>query len=97
MQGNIQSMLGIFSGVVSQRRVAKALQQIAPHANELRACDIYKRTNPVPYFAPYFGYKVHMDQNEKIAQSFGCTHATLIGGYSRMICGYSSMEFENPI
>ena len=97
MQGSIRSMLGISSGVVSQRRVAKALQRIAPHAYESRALDIYERTNPVLYFAPYFGYKVHVDQNEKIAQGFGCTHVALIDGYSRMICGYSSMEVKNPI
>ena len=47
-------MLGISSCAVSQRRVAKALQRIAPHAYELRARDIYERTNPVPYFALNF-------------------------------------------
>ena len=44
------------------------------------ALDIYERTNPVPYFVPHFGCKVHVDQNEKIAQGFGCTHAELIEG-----------------
>ena len=90
MQGSIQSMISNQSScVVSQR--------IAPYAYESRARHIYKRTNPVPYSAPYFGYKVHMDQNEKIAQRFGCTHISLIDGCSRMICGYSSMKIKNPI
>ena len=38
-----------------------------------------------------------MVQNEKIAQGFGCTHVALIGGCSRILCGYCSMEFKNPI
>jgi len=40
---------------------------------------------------------VHMDQNEKIGQRFGCTHVAMIDGCSRMICGYSSMPVKNPI
>jgi len=38
-----------------------------------------------------------MDQNEKIGQSFGCTHVALIDGCSRMIVGYASMPIKNPI
>ena len=38
-----------------------------------------------------------MDQNEKIAQGFGCAHVALIGGCPRMICGYASMGVKNPI
>ena len=38
-----------------------------------------------------------MDQNEKIAQDFGCTYVALIDRCSRMICGYSSMEVKNSI
>ena len=26
-------------------------------------------TNPVSYFAPYFGFKAHLDQTEKIAKT----------------------------
>ena len=38
-----------------------------------------------------------MGQKEKIAQEYGCTHVTLIDGYSRMIRGYASMEIKNSI
>ena len=51
----------------------------------------------MPYFAPYFGHKRHMDQNEKISQEYGCTHVALVDGYSQMIRGYASMEVKNPI
>ena len=38
-----------------------------------------------------------MDQNEKNAQEYRCTHVALIDGCSRTICGYASMEVKNPI
>lgn len=97
MQGSIRSNLGVTVGVVSQRRVARSLNRIAPAAYNARARDVLERTNPIPYYAPYFGYKVHMDQNEKIGQNFGCTHVAIIDGCSRMVCGYASMEVKNPI
>ena len=52
----------------------------------------YLGKNPIPYYAPYFGYKVHMDPNEKIDQDYGCTHVGLIDGYSRMVCLFASMK-----
>ena len=67
MQGGIRYTLGISSGILSQRRIARSLKGLAPLAYEARARDTFDRTNPIPYFAPYFGYKEHMDQNEKIA------------------------------
>ena len=97
MQGSIRYTLGISSGIVSQRRIARSLRRLAPLAYEARARDTLDRTNLIPNFAPYFGYKAHMDQNEKIVQGFGCTHVALIDGCSRMICGYASMGVKNPI
>ena len=38
-----------------------------------------------------------MNQNEKSAQEYGCTHVALIDGCSQVICGYASMEVKNPI
>jgi len=97
MQGSVRSSLGVTYGAVSQRRISSSLRRLAPEAFDARTRDILQRTNPVPYYAPFFGYKVHMDQNEKIGQRFGCTHVALIDGCSRMICGYASMEIKNPI
>ena len=97
MQGSIRAMYGVSEGVVSQRRVSNSLRRMAPDAFDARTRDVLIRTNPVPYYAPFFGYKAHMDQNEKIAQTFGCTHVALIDGCSRMICGYAAMEVKNPI
>ncbi len=97
MQGSINARLGITSGAVSQRRVTRALRRVAPVQQDERRRDARDRTNPIPYYNPYFGFKVHMDQNEKIGQSFGCTHVAMRDGHSRMIVGYLSMEVKNPI
>ena len=97
IQGIIRYTLGTFSGIASQRGIARSLKRLAPLAYKAQARDTFDKTNPIPYFAPYFGYKGHMDQNEKITQEYGCTHVTLIDGCSRMICGYASIEVKNPI
>ena len=50
--------------------------------------------NPIPYHADYFGHKLHLDQNEKLAM-FGVTHVMAIDGYSNKIVGWASMPFKN--
>jgi len=67
MQGSIRARIGVTVGAVSQRRVSRSLRRVV---FEARTRDLIQRTNPIPYYAPYFGYKVHMDQNER---KFGCT------------------------
>ena len=57
MQDSIRYMFGTSSEIVSQRRIARSLKRLAPLAYEARARDTLHRTNPIPYFAPYFGYK----------------------------------------
>ena len=52
--------------------------------------------NPIPYHAGYFGHKLHMDQNEKLAM-FGVTHVIAIDGYSSCIVGHSTMPKKNNI
>ena len=52
--------------------------------------------NPECYEAYYFGHKVHLDQNEKLAM-FGVTHAIAVDGYSRRIVGHASMPVKNNL
>lgn len=52
--------------------------------------------NPPLYCAHYFGEKLHLDQNEKIAM-FGVTHVVAVDGYSRKIVGFSTMPVKNAI
>jgi len=51
---------------VSESRVAKSLQCVAPEQYESRRQNTLDRVNPVGYVALYFGHKLHIDQNEKL-------------------------------
>ena len=95
--GSINAQLVVTSGVVSQRRVTKALLQVSPRAYQARARELVVKTKPVPYKAPCFGYKGHFDKKEKLAQSYGCTHVLFVDGWSRLIAGFTSMPVKNPI
>lgn len=96
MQGSVRYILAAHgsSTSVSQRRIAQALRQIDPTAYEARSRDLIERTNPIPYCSPYFGCKVHMDQNEKIPY---VTHVHMIDGCSRFITGFITLPKKNPI
>ena len=96
MQGAIRSQYGALLGCVSQRRISKSLQRVALIEFDARRREILEKNNPIPYYAPYFGCKIHMDQNEKL-QYYGCTHVVMINGCSRMVCGFGTMEIKNPI
>ena len=48
--------------------------------------------NPKVYKADYFGHKLYVNQNEKLAM-YGVTHAR--DGYSGMITGYTTMAIKN--
>ena len=76
MQGILRYQLqqGSCYREISQQQISNMLREVAPSARNERGRDLLDRTNPVPYYAPYFGYKMHMDQNEKLAQEFGVTH-----------------------
>ena len=97
MQGSVRAMLGVTSRAISQKRISAACRRVAPDALNARTRDTLIRTNPVPYFSPYFGYRGHFDQNEKIAQTFGCTHVMFVDGCSRFICGAIILPIKNPI
>ena len=55
-----------------------------------------RNLNPIPYYAEYFGHKLHMDQNEKLVM-FGVTHVLAIDGFSSKIVGCKSMPVKNNI
>ena len=97
MQVSISSLLGITSGSVSQRGISKVLKLLAPATHQARGCETLEMQNPVPYFGPYYGYKVHLDQNVNFGQDYGCTYKLLIDGCSMLIVGCVSMPVENPI
>lgn len=54
----------------------------------------YRLLNPTPYYAEYFGHKLHVDQNEKLVR-FGVTHVAASDGYSNKLLGIVSMPVKN--
>lgn len=72
------------------------LKEANPIAFEARKNDTLDRTNPIPYYAPKFGYKGHIDQNEKLVR-YGVVHAVFRDGYSGSIENWISLPSKNPI
>ena len=62
MQDSITYTLGISSGIVSLRRMARSLKRLAPSAYEDWTHDALDRISRIPYFVPYFCYKEHIDK-----------------------------------
>ena len=52
--------------------------------------------NPAPYYAQYFGHKIHFDQNEKLVH-FGVMHVAASDGFSGKLLGIVSMPVKNNI
>ena len=79
---------------VSQRRISNALKTVAPNYHNQRRNDTARLVNPIPYRADYFGHKLHVDQNEKLAL-YGVTHVTAIDGHSRFVLYGTTMPIKN--
>ena len=56
---------------LSGKQVSKSLRRVNPVSHARRTEDTVRRRNPVPYYAPYHGNKLHCDQNEKLGMC-GC-------------------------
>ena len=76
MKGLLRSQ-GVLAG---EKQVGHALAEVQPQYHYQRLTRTESETNPHPYFAEYFGHKVHIDQNEKLVM-FGVTHIAAIDGY----------------
>ena len=81
---------------VSQGRVGKSLKRINPLYHQRRVTSTARLINPIPYRAEYFGHKVHIDQNEKLAM-YGVTHVCARDGYSGKIVGFVTMPVKNNV
>lgn len=92
-------MTGLLSsqGVrVSQTRVGASLRRSNPHYHHQRCTSTARLLNPIPYSADYFGHKVHIDQNEKVAM-YGVTHVCARDGFSGKVVGFVSMPVKNNV
>ena len=72
------------------------LKETNPTSFEARKNDTLDKTNPIPYFAPTFGYKGHIDQNEKLVR-YGVVHAVFRDGFSGSIESWITLPSKNPI
>jgi len=72
----------------SQRRIGKHLRQIHPQNHIRRALNVHRQLNPGKYRAPYFGYNLHLDQNEKLVD-YGCVVVLAVDGFSNyLVAGF---------
>ena len=72
------------------------MRRTTPAYVEQRLVNTYRTMNPRPYYAEYFGHKLHLDQNEKIV-CFGVIHVAAADGYSGKILDAITMPVKNPI
>lgn len=82
--------------ITGEQRLRRAMANVTPAYVQHRQQHTYHQLNPVPYYAEYFGHKLHMDQNEKLVR-FGVTHVAASDGYSGKLLGIVSMPVKNNI
>ena len=76
---------------MSERHLRSAVHQVAPVQYNQRQLGQVNRTNPRLYHADYFGEKLHLDQNEKLAM-YGVTYVLARDGYSGKITSGAVMH-----
>ncbi|XP_078377787.1 uncharacterized protein LOC144660941 [Oculina patagonica] len=81
---------------LTNNQVMKSLRRVNPVNHARRRDDTVRRRNPVPYYAPYYGNKLHCDQNEKLAM-YGCTLFALSDGCSSKVVKLFSMPKKNAV
>jgi len=81
---------------LSGSQVSKSLKRVNPVNHSRRKEDTVRRQSPVPYFAPYYGNKLHCDQNEKLVM-YGCTFFAMSDGCSSKIVKLFSMPIKNAV
>ena len=79
--------------IVGEQRVRASMRRITPSYIEQRRRQTYSQFNPTPYYAEYYGHKMHIDQNEKLVQ-FGVTHVAASSG---KLLGIITMPVKNPV
>ena len=82
--------------VVGEQRIRAAMSNATPTYIQRRQQYTYHQMNPAPYYAQYFGHKIHFDQNEKLVR-FGVTHVAASDGFSGKLLGIVSMPVKNNI
>ena len=81
---------------ICSKRIGASLASVAPVYHQQRLTRTEHATNPLPYYAQYFGHKIHMDQNEKLAM-YGVTHVCATDGYSGRVVSHAIMPVKNNL
>jgi len=95
MKGYLDSQTKTYP-VASVARVCQSLRRVNPFYNQHRRQGTERQTNPTPYFADYYGHKLHIDLNEKLGM-YGVTHVCSIDGYSRYVAAFLCMPVTNNV
>ena len=82
--------------IVGEQRERRSLNSVAPLYVQQRRRHTYHQLNPTPYYAEYFGHKLHADQNEKLVK-YGVTHVAASDGYSGKLLGIISLPLKNNL
>jgi len=91
MTGHLRHTRGLDIGV---NRVGSSLKKVSPSYHTARQINTARLLNPIPYFAEYFGHKLHLDQNEKLSM-YGVTEVIAIDGFSGKITAFAVMPVKN--
>ena len=81
---------------ICSKRIGSCLASVAPFYHQQRLTRTERGTNPLPYYAQYFGHKIHRDQNEKLAM-YGVTHVCATDGYSGRVVSHAIMPVKNNL
>ncbi len=78
----------------SEKRIGRSLERVYPYYHANRTRGIQNQLNPIPYVAPYFGYNLHFDQNEKLVL-YGVVFVIAVDGKSAYITAGATMPRKN--
>src|SRR5215469_14445509 len=93
MKGHLQFKHDI---CVSKRRILKAMRRVAPDELENRQIQARRRLTRRRMYAPYFGYMLCIDQNEKL-RDYGIIFFAGIDACSRYIVFLFATPTKNAI
>ena len=90
MTGHLRHTRGLNIGI---NRVGNSLRRVSNNYHMARQINTARLLNPIPYFAEYFGHKLHLDQNEKLSM-YGVTVVIAIDGFSRKVTAFAVMPVK---
>ena len=81
MTGHIRHSTGLCLGM---NKVGQALKRANPEQHREQQTLSTRHFNHIPYYAEYFGHRLHLDQNENLIQ-YGMTEVIAVDGYRSFI------------